>query len=115
MILRSLPEELTNISLVDPLNRFEAKLGSVQELLDRAVAENINMKDRLDHIASYASVLKRGEPVERQKLNSHVAAVLTADRASRSSVYLDKQHMDYVAHEIHRLGRDLSEENQIAF
>ena len=85
MILRSLPKELANISLVDPLNRFEAKLGSVQELLDIAVAENMNMKDRLDHIATYASVLKRGEPVERQKLNSHVAAVLTADRASRSS------------------------------
>ena len=85
MIPRSHPEELTNIFLVDRLNRFEAKLGSVQELLDRTVAENINMKDRLDNITSYASVLKRVEPVERQKVNSPVAAVLTADRASRSS------------------------------
>ena len=79
------PEELTNSSFVDRLNRFEAKLGSVQKLLDRTVAENINMKDRLDNITSYASVLKRVEPVERQKVNSPVAAVLTADRASRSS------------------------------
>ena len=59
VIPSSHPEELNNISLVDRLNRLEARLSGVQEVLDKTVAENLYLRDKFEDFTSYAKVTSR--------------------------------------------------------
>ena len=57
-IPRSHPEELNNIRLVDRLGKLEQKLTGFQEILDRTVCENMNIKDKLLYLKpTYSSVV----------------------------------------------------------
>ena len=47
MIPRSHPEELCDISVVDRLNRMEKQIDYLPNTLDFAIAQNINLKDRV--------------------------------------------------------------------
>ena len=60
-IPRSHPEELTNISLVDRLNRLEKSLVHLQQVVDGNMAGNMELRDKLDKISnsSYASALMK--------------------------------------------------------
>ena len=60
------PEELNNISLVDRLNRLEARFSGVQEVLDKTVAENAYLRDKFDDFTSYAKVASRAPPHDIQ-------------------------------------------------
>ena len=66
VIPRSHPEELNNMSLVDRLNRLEARLSGVQEVLDKTVAENVYLRDKFDDFTSYAKVASRAPPHDMQ-------------------------------------------------
>ena len=66
VIPRSHPEELNNISLVDRLNRLEARLSGVQEVLDKTVAENVYLRDKFEDFTSYAKVASRAPPHDMQ-------------------------------------------------
>ena len=59
VIPRSHPEELNNISLVDRLNRLEARMSSMQSNMDNVIAQNFNINDQLKDLSSYASCVKR--------------------------------------------------------
>ena len=52
IIPRSHPEELNNISLVDRLNRLEAKVTALQVIVDGTVSENLLLKEKLEHKTS---------------------------------------------------------------
>ena len=54
-IPRSHPEELNNISLVDRLNRLEARMTNMQTQLDGVTAHNMFLRDKLLDKSSYAS------------------------------------------------------------
>ena len=54
-IPRSHPEELNNISLVDRLNRLEARMMNMQTQLDGVTAHNMFLRDKLLDKSSYAS------------------------------------------------------------
>ena len=57
-IPQSHPEELNNISLVDRLNTMEKRLTKFQEVLDRTVCENMELKDKVDKITpTFASAV----------------------------------------------------------
>ena len=71
VILRSHPEELNNNNmslawLVDRLNRLEARLSGVQEVLEKTVAENLYLRDKFDDFTSYAKVASRAPPHDMQ-------------------------------------------------
>ena len=66
VIPRSHPEELNNMSLVDRLNRLEARLSGVQEVLDKTVAENLYLRDKFDDFTSCAKVASRAPPHDMQ-------------------------------------------------
>ena len=57
IIPRSHPEELNNISLVDRLNRLEAKFTALQVIVDKTVCENISLKEKIENNRSYADVV----------------------------------------------------------
>ena len=59
MIPRSHLEELNNISLVDCLNRLEARMSTMQSNMDNVIAQNFNINDHLKDFSSYASCVKR--------------------------------------------------------
>ena len=70
-IPRSHPEELNDISLVDRLNRFKSKLGKMQEIMDRYIAQNISLKEQVEAVStrmSYASVTQH-----QNKMAPHLA------------------------------------------
>ena len=48
------PEELNNITLVDRLNQLETRMSSLQLNLDAVVADNMDFRDKLPDISSYA-------------------------------------------------------------
>ena len=50
LIPKSSPEELNNISLVDRLNSIESKFTKFQEILDKTICENIQLRDRVDKL-----------------------------------------------------------------
>ena len=55
-IPRSHPEELNNISLVDRLNTLKQRLTKFQEILDRTVCQNMELKDKVSSLTpTYAS------------------------------------------------------------
>ncbi len=59
LIPRSHPEELNDISLLDRLNRLEARVTSLQEGLDHTMCENHNIKDMISQMpvkATYSAV-----------------------------------------------------------
>ena len=55
IIPRSHPEELNNISLVDRLNHMERKMSSMQEIIDRTVAENMSNPDKVNNLIAGSS------------------------------------------------------------
>ena len=55
LIPRSHPEELNNISLVDRLNRLEARMTNMQTQLDGVTAHNMFLRDKLLDKSSYVS------------------------------------------------------------
>ena len=62
LIPRSHPEELHSISVIDRLNQMEKRMDNMVELLDRTVAENLVLKEKVDNIPasnSYANSLKK--------------------------------------------------------
>ena len=72
VIPRSHPEELHSISVIDRLNQMETKMDKMAELLDRTVAENIVLKEKIDNIPStrlYSDTVKRDRPfIEKEKV-----------------------------------------------
>ena len=60
MIPRFHPEELNNISVIDRLNGIETLVNNQQQLLDKTIAENIVLRERMDNIhTTYANVAAR--------------------------------------------------------
>ena len=60
MIPRSHPEKLNNISVIDRLNRIETLVNNQQQLLDKTIAENIILRERMDNVhTTYANVAAR--------------------------------------------------------
>ena len=66
VIPRSHPEELNNITLCDRLNQLEEKINNLQLTSDRTVAENLELRERIDDLSSgkkdYASAVKSSFP-----------------------------------------------------
>ncbi len=62
LIPRSHPEELNNITLVDRLSKLEERMSNFQGVLDRTVAENTNLRNRLDTMRPYAAAVSHGVP-----------------------------------------------------
>lgn len=85
IIPRSHPEELNNISLVDRLNRMEAKLTKMQELLDRTVAENLVIKEKIEYRPDYASVVVNGKPNGGVTASETPTIVITKPLATEAS------------------------------
>ena len=84
IIPRSHPEELNDISLCDRLNRLEEKMSNLQQGLDRTVAENIDIKDKLAQMnKSSPSIVK---PMQgRSSTASSAEAVISAPVTTYSS------------------------------
>ncbi len=57
LIPRSHPEELNDISLLDRLNRLEARVTSLQEGLDHTMCENHNIKDMISQMPVKSHIL----------------------------------------------------------
>ena len=73
-IPHSHPEELTNISLVDRLNRLEKSLVHLQQVVDINMGGNMKLRDKIDKMSnsSYASVLMKPKSVsEKTQCNPH--------------------------------------------
>ena len=68
IIPRSHPEELNNISLCDRLNKLETRMLSMQIAMDKTMAKNFELEERISHMDSYAGVLsKRRSQGEQNK------------------------------------------------
>ena len=74
-IPRSQPEELNNISLADRLNKLESKFDNLQDVLDRTICENIMIKERLEKMPSYSSVVK-SPPIVTHSINQSNPSVV---------------------------------------
>lgn len=71
LIPRSHPEELNNVSLIDRLNRLEARITSLTEVVDRNMSENLVLKDKLESHTSYASVVRRQSGIAQTDHHVH--------------------------------------------
>ena len=84
-IPRSHPEELNNITLLDRLNRLEAKISTMQENMDSVFAENFEIKDRLQEIGSFASRVKHGPTKHTQGNQGFVLSDVSGSQKDLSS------------------------------
>jgi hypothetical protein len=70
LIPRSRPEEMTDISLVDRLNKFEGMLKQIQERLDNVETENSYLKSKVENQQkSYANILSSSATASELPLN----------------------------------------------
>ena len=56
IIPHSHPEELNDITLCDRLNRMEERMKGMQSCMDNVLAQNLELKERVSSITSYATV-----------------------------------------------------------
>lgn len=90
-IPRSHPEELCNISVIDRLNRMEAKMNKVQITLDETISKNLYLEDKLDNIQQRtyaAAVAPPAARIPRTDDNiSQQPAAIVSKRTDVSSGY----------------------------
>lgn len=71
------PEELNAILQVDRLNCLEACMSSIAELMDKYIAENMVLKDKIEeiqkHKASYTEIASHKAPTESSSTADHIA------------------------------------------
>ena len=75
---------------MDRLNRLEARVGSVQELLGGTIAENVVMRERLHYVPmptlpQESSVTKKKNTAEKRKI--HPSLMITETLAIISPCY----------------------------
>lgn len=87
LIPRAHPEELNNITLIDRLNRYEYKLKTMQEAIDRIVCENLEIKDILKTVPpTYSEIASGSKPLPDVQKPYETAAVLTGEQKPIPSV-----------------------------
>lgn len=59
------PEDLNMAPLADRMLRTENRLTMLQEMVDRNTAENLDLREKLDHATSYSSVTSGHEILHR--------------------------------------------------
>ena len=58
IIPRSHPEELSDISLCDRLNKLESRMNNMLKTVDSSVAMNLDLQQKMDIFTSYSSAVK---------------------------------------------------------
>jgi hypothetical protein len=107
-IPRSHPEELNNISLVDRLNQFEARMSNMQSLIDQVMTENHSLKDQVNDLSnkqqhkSYSSVASTSTTNSANNTRTQASGVVSSQKVSASStipaIKVDEQFSDASTH-----------------
>ena len=84
-IPRSHPEELNNITLADRLNRLESQMSCMQITLDKLIAENLTLKDKVYISTSYASKVSSGTTKVGVTSASHGATTHSQSQGKKAS------------------------------
>ena len=77
LIPRSHPEELSDISLCDRLNKLENRIAKMMETLDSNIAQNMELKQKVDKLSTYSAVTQCPDPMFKTSKASAVATHMT--------------------------------------
>ena len=90
LIPRSHPEELSDISLCDRLNKLENRIAKMMETLDSNIAQNMDLKQKMEKskkLSTYSAVAQHPDPTFITSKASTVAThMMTSGRNITSSV-----------------------------
>ena len=82
IIPRSHPEELSDISLCDRLNKLESRMNSMLKAVDSSVAMNLDLQQKMDAFTSYSSAVKLRPSVVPRTVTSEICSSPTVDAKS---------------------------------